>query len=467
MSENKKIIKKTNQSVAYRFGFKILQRGFALVLSVILARLLSPAEFGVVAIAKMVINYANNFSNFGFNTALIQKDKVDNVQINSVFTLNLSISLLLALITAVFSSQIAGFLNNVEVGPVLRWMSLYYLITSFYYIPVTILKRSIDYKVLSIIEFIQGILTSVFAIVLAYYSFSYWAIVIPSLIMPFLFVLILMAKTRWLPKIVFKHSAMREIYSFGLWNFIRTQLNLIVSKVDYFVIAKYLDVAALGIYEKAFEFTNRSLTGVTKPINSIYFSTFSRLKKEPEAIKNVLFQGISIIATASYPILFGIIAVAPHFVFSLLGEKWALAVIPMQLLAIAGVFRVPLGMFSSVNVAIGQYKLQTKYNMIISFVFVALCFSVVRYGIYAVTASFLVYSVLGFALSFSLLKKTLKLNVSEVLKSLIYPLAGSVIMAVIIISLSRTVLTDIRSIWQFSALVTTGGGAMFYGFFSL
>lgn len=458
MSQNKKLIKKTNESVAYRLGFKILQRGFALVLSVILARLLSPAEFGVVAIAKMVIDYSNSFSNFGFNVALVQKDNIDNVQVNSVFTLNLAISSVLALLTAVFSEQIAVFMNNPEVGPVLRWMSIYYIITSFYFMPVTLLKRTIDYKILSIVDFLQGITTSLFAITLAYLSYSYWSIVIPTLIMPVLFLIYLMYKAKWFPRICYRHKAMREIYSFGFWNFIRNQLNLIVAKVDYFVIARYLDVATLGIYEKSFEFTNRSLTGIAKPISSIYFSTFSRLKNDPGTLKNVLSQGISILATASYPVLFGIMVIAPHFVYSLLGEQWAPAIVPMQVLAMAGIFRILQGMFTSVNVAIGKYKLQTQFNMIASFVFIALCFLVVKYGIYAITGSVLVYSVLGFILSFFLLHQTLKLDLIKLLKSFIYPLLGSVLMAAVIYELSQKVFNDPRSMLQFFILTGIGGG---------
>lgn len=457
IATNDAIIKKTNESVAYRLGFKILQRGVTLVLSIILARLLSPAEFGVVAVAKMVVNYANSFSNFGFNVVIIQKDSINKMQINSVFTINLLISMVLALLTAYFSEEIAVFMNSPDVGPVLRWMSLYYIITSFYFMPITLLKRTIDYKILSIVDFIQSNLTSLMAIALAYLSYSYWSIVIPTLVMPAVFVLYLMYKARWLPRIVFNHQAMRGIYSFGLWNFIRNQLDLIVSKIDYFVIGRYLNVTALGIYEKSFEYTNRSLTGITKPISSVYFSTYSRLKNEPEALKSVLLQGISLLAAVSYPVLFGIVVITPHFVYSLLGDKWAPAIVPMQLLATAGVFKVLQGMFISVNVAIGKYKLQTQFNMITASVFITLCFVTVKYGIYAITASVLVYSVLGFILSFILLRRTLNLKISRLFRSFVYPLAGSVLMSGMIFFLSKKFFTDPHSIWQFFILVGIGG----------
>ncbi len=461
---NEKILKKTNESVAYRFSFKILQRGVALVFSVILARLLSPAEFGIVAIARMVITYANNFTNFGFNTALVQKDRIQSAHVNSVFTFNLTVSVILALLTAGFADQLALFFNNPSVGPVLRWMSLYYIITTFYYIPVAILKRDIRYKTISVVEFVQGVLTSIFAIILALNKFSYWSIVIPALVMPVFSLAIYMRKTRWVPHLMFKHEVMKEIYSFGFWNFIRNQLNLLVAKVDYFVIAKYLNVASLGIYEKAFEFTNRTLSGVTKPISSIYFSTFSRLQGDKTALKQVLFQGISILATITYPLLFGIIVVAPYFVYSLLGARWALSIVPMQILAGAGLFRVLLGIMTSANVAIGAYKIQTQFNMVNSAIFVILCFTLVQQGILAITWAFLVFSVLGFLFSFYILRKTLSLKLWELGKAFLFPFIGSFLMAVLLYALSLSFLTDQHSVWHFAAL--TGSGIGFYAVWS-
>ncbi len=457
-SSNEKILKKTNESVAYRFSFKILQRGVALVFSVILARLLSPAEFGIVAIARMVITYANNFTNFGFNTALVQKDRIQSSHVNSVFTFNLTVSVILALLTAGFADKLAVFFNNPQVGPVLRWMSFYYIITTFYYIPVAILKRDIRYKTISVVEFVQGVLTSIFAIILALNHFSYWSIVIPALIMPVFSLAIYMRKTRWVPHLMFKHEVMKEIYSFGFWNFIRNQLNLLVAKVDYFVIAKYLNVASLGIYEKAFEFTNRTLSGVTKPISSIYFSTFSRLQNDKAALKKVLFQGISILATVTYPLLFGIIVVAPYFVYALLGERWALSIIPMQILAAAGLFRVLLGIMTSANVAIGEYKIQTQFNMFNSAVFVILCFTLVQKGILAITWAFFIFSVLGFLFSFYILRKTLHLKLWELGAAFLYPFAGSFLMAFVIYGLSRSVFTDSHSVLHFAALSVIGIG---------
>ncbi len=454
------ILKKTNESVAYRFSFKILQRGVALVFSVILARLLSPAEFGIVAIARMVITYANNFTNFGFNTALVQKDRIQSAHVNSVFTFNLTVSVLLALLTAGFADQLAVFFNNKAVGPVLRWMSLYYIITTFYYIPVAILKRDIRSKTISVVEFVQGILTSVFAIILALNHFSYWSIVIPALIMPVFSLAIYMRKTRWMPRLMFKHEVMKDIYSFGFWNFIRNQLNLLVAKVDYFVIAKYLNVASLGIYEKAFEFTNRTLSGVTKPISSIYFSTFSRLQNDKQSLKEVLFQGISLLATVTYPLLFGIIVVAPYFVYGLLGDRWALSIVPMQILAAAGVFRVLIGLMTSANVAVGEYKVQTQFNMVNSIIFVVLCFTLVSRGILAITWAFFAFSVIGFLFSFFILRRTLNLKFRELASSFLYPLLGSLLMAGIDLGLARTVLTDTHSVVHFALLV--GAGVSFY-----
>ncbi|HIQ14788.1 MAG TPA: hypothetical protein EYH38_04340, partial [Leucothrix sp.] len=259
MSED--VISKTNAAVLFRLVFKGGQQVVALGLAILLARILSPAEFGVIAVANIIVHYANNFTNFGLNNALVQKDDVKNIHINTVFTIDLTISLVLVVITVLSADRIAIFFHTPDVGPVIKWMSLYYVITTFYHIPVVILRRDINFRFLTVVEFFEGMLTSLMAIALALAGYSYWSIVIASLALPAGVTIILMLKTRWLPRLTIGRD-MGGLYSFGFWNFIRAQVQLLVSKIDYFVIGRYLDVQTLGLYEKSFELTGRAMTGL-------------------------------------------------------------------------------------------------------------------------------------------------------------------------------------------------------------
>jgi len=458
--ESDKIIKKTNESLLHRLVLKGGQQVMALVFGIVLARLLSPAEFGVVAVANLVIRYANNFTNFGLNNALVQNDNVGRTHINTVFTIDLAISTSLLVATVMAADRIATFFHNPDVGPVLKWMALYYVITTFYHIPVVILRRNIDFRFLSVVEFTEGVLTSGVAIMLAWFGFSYWSIVIPSLAVPVLVAVIFIIHTQWRPGIVLGKN-MGELYSFGWWNFIRTQVQLVVSKVDYFVIGRYLGPQYLGLYEKSFELTERAMTGFTMPVNSIFFSTFSRLKGDPARVKQVFLDASGLLALICYPVLFGLVGIAPNFVMSCLGYQWQDTIIPLQILAAASLFRVLLGLVASANVAVGKYKIHTLVNILLAVLFVCLCFAVVQFGIVAVSSAYFIFCVICFLASSYVLWSSIKVNVTDMLSCIWIPLIGSIVMLFVLIFLRDNIFSDITSFSHMLFIVSICGSVYF------
>ena len=453
---NDGVITKTNAALLHRIVFKGGQQGLALVFGIFLARILSPAEFGVVAIANIIIHYANNLTNFGLNNALVQKKNILQKHIDTVFTIDLAVSCLLVTLTIVFSDSFAVFFHNQSVGPVLRWMSLYYVITAFYYIPVVILRRAIDFRFMTMVEFVEVLLTSVLSLLLALAGFSYWSIVISALSVPVLVTIIFIWKTRWIPRLSFSRD-MQDLYSFGFWNFIRAQVQLLVAKVDYFVIGRYLDVMSLGIYEKSFELTDRAMTGLTMPVNGIFFSTFSQLQDDMPQVRQVFLEASSLLALICFPVLLGLVSVAPHFVGSCLGEQWLGAVLPMQILAVSGMFRVQLGMIANVNVALGRYRRHTIYNIIVSVVFIGLCFLLVSSGIIAVCLAYFIYCILSFLASFRVLSSHVRISMASFFRALWCPLAGALLMAAVVTGCRFFFFNNAFSFLQFLALVGIGG----------
>ena len=309
-----KVIKKTKESIRYTLSTNLLRQGITFFSSIILARLLDPTDFGILAIVQMIVFYANNFTNFGLNNALVQKKDLLPIHIDSVFTIDLAISIVLYLILIFLSPMAATFFNHSEIKWVLIFMGLYLIITTFYYIPIAILRRNIQFKFLSLLEVVQTIIGIGLTIFLAFWGFRYWSIAIGEIASTLLIIIPLCVKTKWYPKLAYSHKRMKEIYSFGGWNFMRTQFDLIVNKIDYFVIGHYLGTKDLGFYEKGFEIASKPTRSIAPNINSVYFSTFSRIQKDKAKVKELFLKGANLVTIINYPILFGLVAVAPHFV---------------------------------------------------------------------------------------------------------------------------------------------------------
>ncbi len=450
------IIKNTYSSLKYSFVYKILEQGSIFFLSIILARILSPEEFGVIALANFVFNYANNFTNMGLNNALVQSRNYNEKQLNSVFTIDFVISFILMISLFVFSNEISAYFNNEKLKPVLKLMSIYFVITTFHSTPLVILRREINFKFISIAEYLQSIFLYIISITLAYLGYSYWSLIIPMIGLSLLFSILFMIKTRWIPKLRYNHSIMKGIYNFGVWSFIRAQLSMLVSSVDLFVIGKYLPIKDLGIYDKSFSLTERSVKGITMPLNTVLFSSFSRLQEDSVAQKTVFLNALKILLLILVPSIFGFIALAPNFVLTLLGVKWTGAIIPIQILAGSLFFKLPGGTIASLNIANGNFKVQTLCELGTTVCLITLCFMLVQYGILAICIAVLIYSGLNFLFGLFILKKYLMIKLTEVFKTFVYPIGVSTIMIMVVLSFSENIFMDQSSIVHFLSLVIIG-----------
>lgn len=397
-------------------SYEILRFG----ISIIVARILDPRDFGIIAIASIIIYYANTITNLGFNQALVQRQKINDEHINSVFTLDLVISALLTFILFFSASAIARFFNAPESKSVIRVLSLVFVLTTFHDMPYTLFRRNIDFKLISLVDFIRGCFSSALALLLAILGFKYWALVWGQLIPLFGATAYLLYKVEWIPKITYNHGLLKGIYSFGFWNFLRAQVVCFANSIDRIIIGRVLSPVALGFYDKSATFCEMPLQSISSNVNTVLYSSFSRGQMSKEYIRQLLKKGILIISLINFPIYAGIYAIAPYFVIVLLGEKWRPMIIPLQIFALSGFFASFSGLFASLNIALGSYRPHTIRLIIATILYFISILLLVQIGIEGVALGMLGYRALFLGLSFALVKKISCLGWSS-LASCIFP----------------------------------------------
>ena len=181
------------------------------VISILVARLLMPRDFGIMGITMMIIGYTNLFTNFGFVEAIIQKNIHDKKILNSIFTFNLTISCLLAGGFYLIAGLIADFFNTPEAMMVIRVMSIVFIITAFPIVPNAILRRDMKFKAVAIFDLIQAILMSIITLLLAYKGFEYWALVYGQIIPLAVTSVLLCIKVRYLPSLYYNNNLMKKV----------------------------------------------------------------------------------------------------------------------------------------------------------------------------------------------------------------------------------------------------------------
>ncbi len=407
------------------------------VISILVARILMPRDFGIMGISMMLIGYSNLFTNFGFAEAIIQKNIHDRKILNSIFTFNLFISSLLAVGFYFAAGLIADFFKTPECMKVIRVMSLVFIISSFPVVPSSILRRDMNFKVVAVFDLIQAVLMSVITLLLAYKGFGYWALVYGQIVPLTIISLLLCVKVKFFPILYYKNNIMKEIYNFGGWNFFRVQLLFISQHVDRFIVGKWLGPVNLGFYDKAITLSATPYNALIMNINSVMFSSFSIDKENPTRLQETFQKSLALLSFINFPLYLGLIAVAPHFVHSLLGNKWVPMIIPFQIILTGFIFRSFMGIATSLNVGVGMYKNQTVRSFFSLLILTVLCILFRNQNIAVIASCFMIFCILDIMLLIGLSCRAINLRHLRILQAIFPGLMSSLFMYFITVAASH------------------------------
>lgn len=443
-----KIEKTTNDILSTRSQLywsallKIPGQIVSFAISILVARLLVPSDFGIMGIVMMLIGYANLFTNFGFAEAIIQKRITDSRTLNSIFVFNLTFSCILAILFFVFSGYIADFFKSIDCKNVIRVMSLVFIISSFSVVPSAVLRRDMNFRTLSLIDLCGSLLVSFVTLGMALIELGYWALAFGQLIPNILITLYLCFAVRWIPVLRYSHTSMNAVLNFGMWNFIKTQLGFIAQHTDRFITGKWLGTANLGLYDKALVISETPYNALAMNISGVMFSSFSKNQDDKHKLQQSFKKSLTLISFINFPIYTGMIVVAPYFVYSLLGVKWAPMVISMQILLFSCFFKSFTGITASLNVGIGQYKEYTIRFLVAIIFFVISCFSLLHFSIAGIAISYFIFHIIQVILEMNMSLRNTNLSWLDVWKSVSSSVFASATMFFVTQVIAHRMLTE-------------------------
>lgn len=427
----------TRSQLYWNALLKIPAQVVAFAISIVVARILTPADYGIMGIAMMLIGFSNLLTDFGFSSAIVQRQVKDSDSLYSVFTLNLAISTALAAGFVLASNSIANFFRSPECRSVVVVMSSFFVITSFSAVPRAILSRDLRFKTLSLVDAMSAITMSVATLMLALAGLRYWALAFGQLLPAAFFACYLCIAVRWLPVIRFRRSSLSPLLHFSAWSFAKTQITFGLNQLDRVLLGRFSGVVSLGFYDKA-----RSVAAVPSDsflagVNAVLFSSFSQRKHDDDDVRGLLKKGLMATSLLSFPLYVGLCLVAKPFVMGLMGEKWAPMVVPFQVITASYAIRSIGGLLASVNVGIGRYQAHTVRYSIAGAVFALSCAVLLRYGVTGISAAFLVFAVTSVGLTLHLAVAATGVRWGEVLRALRPATAATLVMSGVTWLLSR------------------------------
>lgn len=457
MSIKEKAIKGVVWSAIQNWG----SQAGSLIVFIILARLLTPEAFGIVALANVFLAFMNIFLDQGFAQALIQCQDLEPEHLDTAFWTHLSSGIVLTGLSFTTAGLVANWFDQPQLIPILQCFSFLFFINSLSHVQKAILMRKFAFKIMATRALLGILIGGVVGIVMALSGLGVWSLVSQQFLYESVEVFVLWGASDWRPRFKFSVRHFQELFSFGINIVILQFLNFFNKRSDNLLIGYFLGDVALGYYAIAYRVLQVMTQLLVFTTKQVALPTFSRLKTEPERFRQAFYKATKFTSLVAFPTFVGIIILASELVFSLLGSQWIPATPVMQVLALAGIINSISLFKGSVFMAMGKPSLQLKIGLLTTALNLIGFLVAVRWGIVAVALAYVISSYIIFPISQWVISQLIETPLLIYLKQFITPLASSLVMAFFMV-LSKTILAD----WveqQIVLVVCTLIGIIIYG----
>lgn len=322
-------------SLAYKFTERLLVKGLGLVISVVLARLLSPDDFGQLAILAVFINLSQTIIQSGMNTALVQSKEIDKSDYSTVFYLSFGLATILIIVLFFCAPAISLMYESEALIAPLRVYALSLLFGAFNSVQVAKLQREMKFKATMVASLIATVVSGSVGIILAYLGAGIWALVFYNFayIVCSCFTMLLAAK--WFPAPVFSIKRARKLFNYGGKMFVSAMLCSLYNDIRTLIIGKKFSTEDLGYYNRGQQFPGIISMTLDSSIQSVMFPALSSVQDQATAVRAMQKKSLGLGALMAFPVMIGLALVAEPFIRLLLTEKWLPCVIYMQYLCVA------------------------------------------------------------------------------------------------------------------------------------
>ena len=428
MADNLK--QKTITGVTWSFVEQFLSKGINFVIGIILARILTPADYGLVGMLGIFLGLSSVFIDGGLASALVQCQNRTEKDYSTVFFINLAMSVTFYVILFFCAPLIARFYDQPLLSKITRILSLSLIIGAFASVQGTMLTIKVDFKTITYISILKSILTGAITITCAYLGMGVWALVVQGITTALLSAIITTAFVRWFPRTGFSKESFHKLFSYGSKLLLARIISNVYDNIYALVIGKRMSPAVVGQYSKAKQYPSWGCGLIIGMINRVAFPILSRIQDDNERLLRVYEKYIKISCFLIFPVAMGICGCARPLVLLLLTEKWKECIPLMQILC-----------FSSMLVGITTINLNLLYvkgrsDLVLRLEIIK---KIIAFSIVSITAFFnvtimcvgqVVYSIIAVILNTTYTKKLLNYGFRKQLVTILpYYLISAVILA--------------------------------------
>ncbi len=345
---------KGTKAFMWDFSGKFVSHGMSFIVSIILARLLEPSDFGLIAIIMVIVGIASIFSDTGLGAALIQRKKSHHIHYSSVFYFTLFVSFLLTAITYFSASYIGNFYENKALIPLVQVASLIFILNGLSSVQNIRLSKDLNYETLTKISLTSSFISGLVGISLAFLGAEIWSLIVQILTRSAMHAILIWNNTKWTPKFEFSWKALKQLWHFGFRTFIAGMLDSIFSKLDFLIIGKIYNSEVLGFFQRSKSLNNMVIEYSSSSLMAVLFPLLSNIQNDTLRFQRLIITFLGVIIFTTFFLLGNLYLVSEELIVGLYTEKWLPAVDYFKLLLLSA-FGYPVSVIL-VNVLLSRGK---------------------------------------------------------------------------------------------------------------
>lgn len=394
-------------------------------ITIYVVRILSPSDYGLVAMAGAYMSFVLLFSEWGLSAAIVQKRELGRQDLSDVAWAVLAINVALYALSYAAAPLIAGFYNEPRVAAVIRVAAIMFIVRSIGVVPSNMLSRELVFNRQSQAELVANILGAVATLMLALQGFGVWSLVYGTIIIEVVRTLFWFLLYPWKPELTFSLSRVKDLIGFGWKVAVARFIWYLYANMDLLIAGKILGKTQLGYYAIAVQLALMPLDKLMgSTVSQVGFPAFSKVQDDPETLRRYYLKIVNLLAFVSFPVCCGIFLVADSAVRLFLSDKWLPAVLPLQILSVVAAFRSIHLINAPLEMAVGRPGVTIGNFALIVLVLAVSFFVGSSYGLEGLAYSWLVFPVV-LLITTSITLRLIGLPLGAYLKELRHPFVGT------------------------------------------
>jgi len=416
--------------------WKFIERGgnqiISFVISIILARLLSPDDYGLIALIMVFITFANIFIQSGFSTSLIQKKSISKNDYDTAFTCSIIIASIIYIILFILAPSISLFYLNDKIIVLLRVVSLSLFIGSLNSVQVAIISRKMQFRKLFKSSIIAAVISGIISILLSLNNFGVWSLVCNLILNQLIVSMLLYYSIDWNPSFKISKDSLSQLFNFGSNILMTNILATLFLNLRNLVVGKLFNSTILGFYNRGMQFPAAFVSNIDGTIQSVMLPTYSFYQDNILVVRNIVRRSIKMSSFIVFPMMFGLLVISKPLILVLLTEKWIPAVIFVQIYClIYALMPIHTANLYAIK-ALGHSGMILKIEIVKKVIDVIILILSLQFGVIAIALGELISGLISTIINAYPNKKYLNYSIREQWTDIIPSLTLSIIMAICI-----------------------------------